>query len=900
MAARYWVGGGSSQNWSATGNTNWGTASGVQDNASVPTSVDDVIFDGAGAAGNSNSTISATITVKSLTISSGYTATMTHNAVLTVAGNWTMSNTHTIAGTSGINISSTATITSNAQTWPNDCTLSTNTTKTISGNLTISGYLIISSPGNTVNKTTSEVINCNGLTVNGNTSGTILIVLKSGVWSGTGELYANLNLDGNITVSGTVTVANVLTYISGIITTTGSTLRNTGLGSTINTPPNTAVSPSPDNGVNWDTYESYRFNQNAGSVTYAAPFQCNNFVSSGFAGSNNGIGSSTNRVIVLNSVTNNAVINGSFYLEVRGGSIYGTITTPIEINGNVSINSALSCNNFYYISGTVTVSATVTFTFASEIQSGPIQFSNVVFTIVNQNSGAGTLLSDMYILGTLTINGKTFYSVTINGSSYKIYCNGLDCTASPNTFGGTATVVLTGGTLSSSGTISVNLTFDSGVNTVTVSSTIIYSSRILKYTSGTVTTTGSTLTFSSCTLDTNGITWNNLIYNGGTSTLTSNLTGANLTVQTGGVINKTTSEVITLSNGLTLTGSFDGSTNVTLTGGTWSGTSGFGLGITGILTLNGNVTISGTVVYANGTIKYVSGTVTTTGSTLSIRNTVTITFDTFGITWNNVSTSSSGATFTLQSNFICSGTFTTSSGNVTVNRTTAETFSIGGLNIASILGGTAEVILTGGTWSGSGTVVSNFTLNGNSTISGSVSYRTGTLKYVSGTITTTGSTLNLTFTCTLDTFGISWNNVTTSNTLYTYTINSLLSIGGTLTIGTGGSTFDGTAGFICSTLLNAGTGVITISLKDGNTYTVTSSLNCYQSRTGSIVTFTSSSATVKAILTLQNGAACNCLANFTRIDASQGRPIYTFNGTITNCDNIKAFNDLKTIASSYV
>ena len=71
-ADRYWVGGGSSTNWSATGNTNWGTASGVQDNASVPGSGDNAIFDGAGS-GNGASVVSANITILSLTFSSGYT-----------------------------------------------------------------------------------------------------------------------------------------------------------------------------------------------------------------------------------------------------------------------------------------------------------------------------------------------------------------------------------------------------------------------------------------------------------------------------------------------------------------------------------------------------------------------------------------------------------------------------------------------------------------------------------------------------------------------------------------------------------------------------------------------------------------------------------------------------------
>jgi hypothetical protein len=82
-AARYWVGGGASANWAATGNTNWGTASNTQDNASVPGASDEVIFDGVGT-GASNSTIGANITVRSANFT-GYINTLTHAAGVTLS-----------------------------------------------------------------------------------------------------------------------------------------------------------------------------------------------------------------------------------------------------------------------------------------------------------------------------------------------------------------------------------------------------------------------------------------------------------------------------------------------------------------------------------------------------------------------------------------------------------------------------------------------------------------------------------------------------------------------------------------------------------------------------------------------------------------------------------------------
>lgn len=82
MAARYWVAGGASANWDATGNTNWGTASNTQDNAAVPTAADDVYFDGVGT-GAANCTISSASVARSVNFT-GYANTLTHNAGFTL------------------------------------------------------------------------------------------------------------------------------------------------------------------------------------------------------------------------------------------------------------------------------------------------------------------------------------------------------------------------------------------------------------------------------------------------------------------------------------------------------------------------------------------------------------------------------------------------------------------------------------------------------------------------------------------------------------------------------------------------------------------------------------------------------------------------------------------------
>lgn len=97
--ARYWVGGGASTNWNATGSTNWSATSGGTGNATIPTSSDDVFFDsnsGAGAA-----VISAGISIQSINCT-GFIGTITHGAfTLTIANSLTFVTGMTYTPTGG-------------------------------------------------------------------------------------------------------------------------------------------------------------------------------------------------------------------------------------------------------------------------------------------------------------------------------------------------------------------------------------------------------------------------------------------------------------------------------------------------------------------------------------------------------------------------------------------------------------------------------------------------------------------------------------------------------------------------------------------------------------------------------------------------------------------------------
>ena len=225
----------------------------------------------------------------------------------------------------------------------------------------------------------------------------------------------------------------------------------------------------------------------------------------------------------------------------------------------------------------------------------------------------------------------------------------------------------------------------------------------------------------------------------------------------------------------------------------------------------------------------------------------------------------------------------------------AWTWYVGGLTMtggiaAATVG--AGIVMTGGTWQGSGAMVCNLTIAGDVTVSGAVSFGTTTraLTYSSGsgTVTTTGSTLTLDGSCVLDTAGISWNNVTIGGSGVTMTNNSLLTVTGTLTLPDCAYTFAGTAGWTAGTLAHTAiTNTRIYTFEEGLTYTVTTAMNV--SHTGVQTrryTYTSAHAATKAILTLAYGATQSvAFLDPTRIDNSLGQPIFSYAGVITTSFN---------------
>lgn len=257
------------------------------------------------------------------------------------------------------------------------------------------------------------------------------------------------------------------------------------------------------------------------------------------------------------------------------------------------------------------------------------------------------------------------------------------------------------------------------------------------------------------------------------------------------------------------------------------------------------------------------------------------------------------STKTLNGSWTILGTLTVGSlAATTLNRTNlTDTLSANGLpQINSVLSGTAKIRVTGGNIVAVSQISNNLDLDGNITITGNLTYNTGTLKYISGTITT--ANLIIGSGCTLDTNGMTWNSIAATNT-GSIVINSLLSA---TSLSVSQIIFSGTHGFTVVNFIRtqAASSPNTVTFKNSLTYTITNSLAVLNTANLLNVTFASDSPTLRANLILRTGATCIVASNFTRIDASGGRPINAWNGTITDCINVRSFTDLQTVATATI
>lgn len=241
MANRYWVGG--TGNWDASTTTHWGSASGVADNASVPTSSDDVIFDTLSNATAYTCTVTATANCANISFTNPLTGALTFagSSALNVAGNFTIVSAITRTYTGVITFSATATgktVTLNSISFASAMTFNG-----VGGGWTLQDTFITTGTITVQNGT----LNTNNVAVTANAismpfSGTKVLTLGSSTVTLTGSAgisitTTNTTLNANtstILLSATNTTVNIGGLTLNNLTYTGPASTSAGLNFTTN------------------------------------------------------------------------------------------------------------------------------------------------------------------------------------------------------------------------------------------------------------------------------------------------------------------------------------------------------------------------------------------------------------------------------------------------------------------------------------------------------------------------------------------------------------------------------------------------------------------------------------------------------------------------------------------
>lgn len=197
------------------------------------------------------------------------------------------------------------------------------------------------------------------------------------------------------------------------------------------------------------------------------------------------------------------------------------------------------------------------------------------------------------------------------------------------------------------------------------------------------------------------------------------------------------------------------------------------------------------------------------------------------------------------------------------------------------------------TISHTGTIKNNVVINATNTITqtATVNIGGGTWTYTAGTWNTGTSAFVISGDCTLNLAGMTIYRLTTGAAA-TCTLTSLLTVAVDIQYSlASGFIFAGTHGFTCATLTdNATSTARAITLAAGVEYFVTSSLYLQSGWTGSRASIVSGTPGTKAKLNITQSVTQflpNC--NFTDIEATN-YTVWTYNGTISNCTNVRELN----------
>jgi hypothetical protein len=694
-ANRYWVGllpG----NWSST--LNWSSSSGGLGGSSVPAAGDNVFFDGGASPlflDNGNCTIDVAVSVTSITVSSGYTGTISQgantiavsgtasfgggtftggSANITITGVFTLSATTFTSTTAILELQNNAAFTGGSFAHNNgEVQFNAPSAQTISGTSPVFYTLEIVGTGHATNLSSTGNINVlNLLSLTGASSYTIN--------TGTLAVSGNISLTNTATGDGGTTTIDIdgaaSQTITSVLPVNESTLPNViinSTGGTIQFPSMLTVMG------NW-TYTSGTLDvtTNNSTVTFD-----NTLTITGSHTLNNISFEGSNNWTFTISAATTLTANGNMALTGTGNLIFATGT--INLNGNLNLtNTSTGGGGTAVIAFTGSGNQTIT-------SALPVNESTLPAITINKTGGT------LQFPALITVKGNWVYTagtidVTTNNNTI-VFASPLGTGA----FGITGSVTLnnvtlegnnnntasinTGTILTVTGTLATTGAFNVFINTPVTGTTAIQAQGNISIGNTSVSGGGTGVIlingagaqlFSSTSPASEGLLPNITIQKpSGTLTLSGFLSVTRNWTYTSGTVDATTdaSTVVFGGNNLSIASAGMSFYNVTTTANTST--------LTTSMTLNNNLSITGLSVLAPGanTIN-IGGNWSAWGSTGFNSATSTVNFNgsalqtitsTGGATFTNLTVNNSSAGIQLENNATTTGTLNMTQGNIDLN-----------------------------------------------------------------------------------------------------------------------------------------------------------------------------------------------------------------------------------------
>lgn len=481
---------------------------------------------------------------------------------------------------------------------------STQTTTLLSA--TTVNTLIIAHSGSVTQTITGFEINTNNLSITGIGNATSItqgdtvinfVGAGTGTWSqaGTGAIRNNININktlgSTLNITGTVYYnTGILTYIQGIVNTTGNTFICNGVATINSSGDPISTSPISSTGINFNNFQTP-----GGLVTNATPiriigtlthlYNCTGavYVNGSLVVINNSVGTGT-------SITLNGTGSWTGAPAVRGVNLIIDTLGTITANTNVSISDA----TITYVKGTVntgigapggggTLTVTTACTFnTTNIIAGSLPWNKVVVIVGTQTLASNLTCQDLSYGSTTSFNQNTIF---INRN--------LTITSSTSVAGTTLLNMQGTGTWSNTGNaignyVRHNLTLS---GTITIPGLVSFAAGKTLTTTGSINASGSSLYLggNTSTIVNSTAIWNDVFVSGGTQTINSQLliggtlfitgttiltfagtfgfTAANVSCTTAGrIITLASGKTYNVTNNLNLVGT--NASKITLTSGT--------------------------------------------------------------------------------------------------------------------------------------------------------------------------------------------------------------------------------------------------------------------------------------------------------------------------------------------